>query len=361
MKILVTGGNGFLGSHVVKLLQDKHDVTTFSRRDPRQPASHQEANFDQGAFTHKNPNQEQTPQASPHPPHIQGDITDHQALVKACQGIDAVFHIASKVGITGRWEEFYNINVVGTQNVIDACLQNGVRYLIYTSTPSVVFNGKNIRNATESLPYTTELTSPYARSKAIAEQHVLSANGHQLETVAPHPQHLKTIALRPHLIWGVGDPHLIPQILNSAIRKTLFIIGKGKNLVDITHVKDAARAHALALEALTKETQASGKAYFISQGEPVRLWEWINDLLFKLHLPPAKRKIPFPIAYALGAVLEKLRFLKNPPMTRFLAAQLAMDHYFDINAAKQDLGYIPQIPPEEALSELVESIKASRR
>jgi 2-alkyl-3-oxoalkanoate reductase len=350
MKILVTGGNGFLGRHVVKLLQDKHDVTTFSRRNAGTRQDHSDAVIGREV---------QIP--NPHLPHIKGDVTDAQAITKACQGIDAVFHIASKVGIVGRWEEFYNVNVVGTQNVIDACLQNGVRYLVYTSTPSVVFNGENIRNATESLPYTTEVISPYARSKAIAEQHVLSANGHQLKTIAPHPQHLKTIALRPHLIWGVGDPHLIPQILNSAIRKTLFIIGKGKNLVDITHVKDAARAHVLALEALEKNPHACGKAYFISQGEPVRLWEWINDLLFKLHLTPAKRKIPFPIAYALGTVLEKLRFLSPPPMTRFLATQLAMDHYFDINAAKQDLGYIPQTSPEESLSELIEAVKSQYR
>jgi len=323
MRILVIGGQGFLGQSIVKLLNKHHDVSTFSRR----PAPLIEAQNE--------------------PKHIQGDLTDASSLLKACQGMDAVFHVASKTDLWGPWQPFYAINVQGTQHVIDACLQNNVRHLVYTSTPSVVFGHQSIHNATESLPYPSRWLSPYAHSKALAEQKVLAANSHEL----------RTISLRPHLIWGVGDTHLIPQIIRKASQRKLYVIGQGKNLVDITHVSDAARAHVLALESLVENCKVSGKAYFISHGEPVRLWEWINDLLFKLQLPPAKIKIPYAIAYSLGWMYEQCSKSNLPPMTRFLACQLAKDHYFNINASKRELGYLPQTSTADALNELIESIR----
>ena len=288
---------------------------------------------------------------------VRGALDDAKAIAVACTGVETVFHVAAKVGVWGRYDDFFRTNVLGTRAVLAGCRTHGVRHLVYTSTPSVVYNGRDLAGADESLPLTADCPSPYPLSKAIAEREVLAANSPTL----------RTVALRPHLIWGVGDPHLVPRVLARARAGRLRIIGSGRNKVDMVHVTNAVDAHMLAEAALARSSPlpdarpAAGRAYFITNGEPVVLWEWINGLLRALGQPPVTRRISLRTALALGAVCEfvwsVLPLYDEPPMTRFIAAELAKDHWFDLDAARRDLGYRPRVSMAEGTAELVASLK----
>lgn len=286
---------------------------------------------------------------------IVGDIRDGDAINKATEGVDIVFHVAAKAGIWGNKSEYYSTNVVGTQSVLEGCRKNGVPHLVYTSTPSVVFAGEDIINGNEDLPYARKFLCHYAWSKVIAEKLILSAN----DTA------LKTTALRPHLIWGPGDPHLLPRLLASGRKKNLKIVGSGENLVDISYVDNVALAHLLAAKDLTERGLAAGKAYFVSQGEPVNLWAWINELYSQLGIDNIRKSISYTSAYRIGFALESLyRLLPSsmePRMTRFLAEQLAKSHYFSIDRARDELNYSPAISTEEGLSMTVRWLKENEK
>ncbi|MBC2606987.1 NAD-dependent epimerase/dehydratase family protein [Pelagicoccus albus] len=278
---------------------------------------------------------------------IYADLSDASTIRAACEGKDTVFHVAAKVGIWGKYEDFQKANVEGTQAIINGCRDFGVKKLVYTSTPSVVFNGKDISGEDESLPYGESIPCPYPTTKVISEKAVLAA--HDLP-----PGHLKTVALRPHLIWGNGDPNLVPRVLDRAKAGRLRIVGDGKNRVDLTHVDNVVDAHLLAEIALDREeNNPGGKAYFISNDEPVELWPWINQLLKDHGVNPLEKRISLSAAYRLGRVMEaiwKLFGIKGePPMTRFVASELAKDHWFDISAAKRDLGYQPRVSMEAGM------------
>ncbi len=291
MKILVTGGGGFLGRSLVEQLLARGDqVRTLARG--------------------KYPDLERAGAEV-----RQGDIRDFDAVNSACREVDAVIHTAAVAGIWGPWEWFYGINTVGTQHVVAACRQQRVPRLVYCSSPSVTFDGDDQENADESAPYPRRWLCHYPHTKALAEQHVLTANGQE---------GLFTCALRPHLIWGPRDQHLIPRLFDRARRGRLFRVGDGKNLIDMIYVENAAAAHIQAMDALTPGSPVCGQAYFISQGDPVNCWEWLNQLLALAKLPPVRRSISFKTAYGLGAALETaygvLRLKSEPRMTRFLAA-----------------------------------------
>jgi nucleoside-diphosphate-sugar epimerase len=326
MKAFVTGGGGFVGGAIVRQLVEKGvEVDVFGRN---------------------------------HYPHLenlkvrqfQGDILDSDLLIRSMQGYDTVFHVAAKAGIWGPKHEFEQTNVTGTRNVLGACFANGVHSLVYTSTPSVVFNRKDITGADEGLPYAQRFLCYYASSKAVAEQMVLASNS----------EILKTCAIRPHLVWGPGDPHLIPRLIARGKAKELKQVGDGQNMVDISYVDNVADAHILAAENLHAAATAAGNAYFISQGEPVSLWTWINDLLQKLNIEPVTKKINAKPAYIIGTLLEGIYMWfgsgKEPPMTRFLAEQLARSHWFSIDKARNDLGYEPKVSTSEGLKKLVDWI-----
>ena len=324
-KVLVTGGGGFIGRHIVEsLLARGLEVSTLGR-------SPQLELQNKGVKT------------------IQADLTEPIQIVPACKDMDAIFHVAAKAGVWGRRKDFYSSNVVGTRNILQACHENAVPYLIHTSTPSVVFNGKSFTGEDESLPYGSDWLCHYAETKAIAEKEVLEANG---------KDGLATTALRPHLVWGKGDPHLLLRVIKRAKLGKLRMVGGGSNLVDISHVQNVAEAHLLALDALMAN-RANGKAYFISQGQPVVLWEWLNNILTRLQIPPVSRKISPRKAYVIGAILEKLWTLLNlpgePPMTRFIAVELSKSHYFSIEAARSQLNYEPRISTEEGMDSFIES------
>jgi len=282
---------------------------------------------------------------------VRADVCDAAAVRDACVGTDAVFHVAAKVGIWGPRREYQAVNVDGTRNVIDACRAEGVARLIYTSTPSVVFGRMELCGVDESQPYPKTHLTAYAATKAEAEGMVLAVNGPGLATVA----------LRPHLVWGPGDTNLIPRILDRARHGRLVQVGKGENLVDLTYIDNAATAHLNACDALAVGRARGGRAYFISQGEPVPLWDWLRALLAALGVPGIRRSVSFGLAYRMGALLEVVyaafRLRSEPAMTRFLACQLAESHFFSIDAARRDLGYEPSVSNDEGLRRLVEWYK----
>jgi nucleoside-diphosphate-sugar epimerase len=281
----------------------------------------------------------------------QADLRDAAAVRRACAGMDVVFHAASLTGVWGPLPEYQTINVDGTKNVLDACRANEVPKLVYTSSPSVVFGRGDLCGVDESQPYPHRYLAAYPKTKAQAECLVLAANDNSLSTVA----------LRPHLIWGPGDPHLIPRVIERARKGKLRQVGDGKNRVDITYIDNAAEAHLLAADALRPSAPCAGRAYFISQGEPVALWPWLDQLLAAVGVPRVTRKISLRTASLMGATLEGLHKVlglrREPLMTRFVANQLAKSHYFDISAAKRDLGYVPRVSTQDGMIMLVEWLK----
>mgnify|MGYP006289168567 CR=1 FL=1 len=322
MKALVTGGGGFLGRYIVeKLLKRGDEVSIFCR----------------GVY----PELEQMGVKV-----IRGNLKDREVTKDAIKGHHIVFHVASKIDMFGRYKDFYDINVEGTQNVTDGCIKWGVFKLIYTSTASVVFNGTDMKGVDESVSYPDKYLAPYPKTKMLAEKIVMNANG---------TNGLKTTILRPHLICGPRDPSLAPRLINIAKKGRLPIIGHGDNKLDITYVENVADAHILAADS----PKSAGQIYFISQGEPVVPWELLDNLFSKLDIPPIKRKVPYKLAYAGGAILEFLFKLfrirnKEPLITRFLASELSKTHYFDISKARNELGYEPKVSLEEGLKRYVD-------
>jgi len=328
MKVLVTGGGGFVGGYVIeRLLERGHEVRSIGRSaQPDLEAKGVEV--------------------------ICGDLADASVVDDACAGMDAVFHVAAKAGVWGSWDSFYQPNVVGTRNVVAACKRHGVGRLVYTSTPSVVFNRQAISGEGEEMPYGRNWLCHYAHTKAIAEKELLSANSDTL----------RIVALRPHLVFGPGDPHLLPRVIESAVSGRLKIVGDGSCRVDVSYVGNVADAHLNALDALEAQPNlVSGKAYFISQGEPVELWPWVNHILESLGHKPLVKRISLPVAFAVGAILEFVwgvsRRAGDPPLTRFVAVELAKDHYFNIEAAQRELGYETHVDMDEALTLTIDDLR----
>lgn len=325
--VLVTGGGGFLGGAVVRMLLDRGDrVKTFSRQTyPRLEALGVEQ--------------------------IRGDIADPAAVNQAVRGVDLVIHTAARAGVWGSWDDYYQPNVMGTANVIEACLASGVDRLVHTSSPSVVFDGSDMEGIDESVPLASRFHAPYPASKAEAERRVRSA-------ASPG---LRTICLRPHLIWGPEDNHLVPRIL--ARGKRLARVGSGQNRVDTVYVDNAAEAHLLAADRLAAAPELSGRVYFISNDEPIRLWEMVDRILAAGGQPPVGHSVSPATARRVGTVLEwfyrTFRLPGEPAMTRFVAEELATSHWFDIGAAKRDLNYTPRVSIDEGLVHLEQWLTAS--
>ncbi len=322
MKALVTGGGGFLGKAIVRQLLARGDqVRSFSRQ-------HHPSLESLGVE------------------HRCGALDDADMVRKAASGCDIVFHVAAKAGVWGPYEEFYRANVLGTQHIIDACRANGIRRLVYTSSPSVVFDGRDMEGVDESVPYPEHFEAFYPQTKAEAEQRVLRANGSDLATVA----------LRPHLIWGPEDNHLVPRILDRGRKGALRRIGKRDCLVDTIYIDNAALGHLQAADRLEVGSAVAGKAYFLSQGEPLPVWEVVNRILAADGIPPVTRTISPRMAYAVGCILERLYtwfpLQGEPRMTRFVARELSTAHWFDLTAARRDFGYAPAVSFSEGIERL---------
>lgn len=327
MTVLVTGGGGFVGSNIVHaLLERGYRVRSLARGEYPELVA-------QGVEV------------------VRGDIGDRQTVIRALEGCDAVFHVAAKAGQWGNYESYYRPNVVGTQNVIHACRVHGISKLIFTSSPSVVDGGFPIEGGDESLPYPAHYVSPYAETKAISEQMVLAANSDKLATVA----------IRPPLVWGVGDKHLMPRFIARAKQGRLFRIGYKAPLVDTTYIDNVVHAHLLAFERLHPQSKIAGKAYFISNDDPRPVHEMINLLVEAMGYPPAQRTVPAFLAMAVATIVEGFYRLRNsaeePPLSRFIVQQVLKARWFNINAAKRDLGYQPLVSIEEGLEYLRQTMR----
>lgn len=323
MRVLLTGGGGFLGGAIARRLAERGDsVRSFSR----------------GHY----PELDALGVA-----HVRGDLADRAAVIAAAKDCDAIVHTAAKAGVWGDYETYRRANLDGTRNVLAACRAQHVPKLVYTSTPSVVHQGGDIEGGDETLPYTEHASTPYQATKTEAEKEVLAA----------HTRELSVVALRPHLIWGPGDPHLVPRILSRGRRGRIALPGGGAKLVDTVYIDNAADAHVAALDRLGPDAACAGKAYFITNDEPVPLREIVVGILRASGIAnPKVVPIPTGLASAVGAVLERaFRVLptdREPPLTRFVVEQLATAHWFDISAAKRDLGWAPRVSIEEGLDRL---------
>jgi nucleoside-diphosphate-sugar epimerase len=312
VKILVTGGGGFLGTSVCRqLAKTGHRVVAFQRS----PAEH----LDDPAIRI-----------------VRGDISDGADVFRAARGCDAIVHTAGKAGVWGKPEDYQRINVLGTENVLGACRAEGIPWLVHTSSPSVVHSGGDIEGADESLPLARHFNAPYPASKAEAERMVLQENS----------AHLKTTALRPHLIWGPGDPHILPRLAHKARRGTLALPGPDK-IIDTIFVENAAQAHVMALEELQGQARNAGNPYFVTNNEPLPQAEIITRLLKAIGIEVKIRAVPLSLANAVAGLCEAawsvLPLKSEPPTTRFAIEQLATAHWFDTTAARTDFGYEPAI------------------
>ena len=324
MKILVTGGGGFLGQALCRGLRERgFEVVSFNR-------GRYDALDAIGVAQ------------------VQGDLAQRDAVVAAAQGCDAIFHNAAKAGAWGRYESYHQANVVGTQNVVDACRAHGIGKLVYTSTPSVTHRATNPVEGlgADEVPYGEDLRAAYAATKAIAERAVLAANDAQLATVA----------LRPRLIWGPGDAQILPRLVARAQAGRLRLVGDGENRVDTTYIDNAAQAHFDAFEHLAPGAACAGKAYFISNAEPRAMRDVLNGLLRAAGAPEVHKHLPFRVAYAVGVACEGLWSVLplkgEPPMTRFLAEQLSTSHWYSMAPATRDFGYVPKVSMDEGLERL---------
>lgn len=325
MRSLVTGGGGFLGRYIVEQLLRSGDTVTVLCRGRYPELETMGVRI------------------------IRGSVTDKEAVNKAVTGQHRVFHVAAKVGYWGSYQDYYQTNVEGTRNLIESCKRHDVRKLIYTSSPSVTMNNIDIHNGNESLGYPGGYHTHYSATKAMAEQLVLQAHD---------ASGLHTTAIRPHLVLGPRDNHLLPRLLEKANSRKLKQIGPGKNKVSVCYVENAAHAHILAAES----GKTGGKAYFINEPEPVVLWPWIKTMLKQLGAPPPRRRVPFWLAFTAGWVLEQvyslLRIQQEPMVTRFIAAELYRNHYFSIARAQKDFNYQPLYSFAEAQEKTLRYIRA---
>ncbi|MDF1761896.1 MAG: NAD-dependent epimerase/dehydratase family protein, partial [Oleibacter sp.] len=315
VKALVTGGAGFLGRYLVEaLLQKNYDVTVFCR-------GHYDVLDALGVTV------------------IQGDLANEEQVRAACKGQDIVFHVAAKTGPFGDYKEFHRVNVIGTENIIAACLAHGVNKLIYTSSPSVLSFYEDLSGVDEGWPYPEFVVSAYQHTKMLAEKQVLAANGNN---------GLITTALRPHAIWGPRDSQLFPTIIERAQQGKLAMIGNGKNIISVSYVENTAHAHIQAAES----DRVGGKVYFINEVEPVEMWGWINSLMRQLGVPEVKKRLPYGAAYCLGYLVEKsyqwFPLRGEPKLNRAVVAVCGRDHYFDISAAQRDFNLQSPISMDEA-------------
>jgi nucleoside-diphosphate-sugar epimerase len=329
-RALVTGGGGFVGQALARaLLAQHHDVIAFQRKDCVALAK-------LGVQVR------------------QGDLKHAADVQQACRGVDVVYHVAARTGFAGSLEDFQAVNVAGTRHVIDACVQNQVTRLVYCSSPSVTLDGQDHHLADESVGYASHFLAHYPRTKAEGEQVLLAANGQRLAD----GRQLRTVALRPHLIFGPHDEHLMPRLISRARKGRLRIIGNGKNEVDWTYVDNVAHAHLCAAEALRAEDGcAAGKPYFITNGEPVNAWSWFNDILQKLGMPPLQRKVPLAVARRIGRIMDStwrtFSLSGEPPLTEFAAVQVATTHTYSIENARRDLGYEPKVSLDEGVKRTI--------
>ena len=322
MKVLVTGATGFLGQALARRLRSqKADVSALGRN-PAVLA--------------------QLEREGMRP--IRADLADGEAVLAACQGQELVFHAGALAAPWGKAQDFFNSNVLGTQNVIAGCETHGVGRLIHVSTPSIYFGVDSLVNVREDAPLPARPVNEYARTKLLAETEVDKAFG----------RGLPVITIRPRAIFGPGDTTILPRLIARLQTGRLPIIGDGRNLIDMTYVENVVDA-LLLCAASTPATL--GKKYNITNGEATPLWPLIEKLCAALGYPYPQRHVPYPVADAAAALLEVVYcFLPGqpePPLTRYSVALLAKNTTLDISAARQELGYQPRVSVAEGFQRFV--------
>lgn len=317
MKVLVTGGRGLLGSATVAALTAAgHDVTVLQRT-----AS--------GTGVRE----------------MLGDIQDPDVVARAVKGQEAVLHGAARVSLVGDWDQFARTNVDGTRLVVEHARAAGVSRFIQVSSPSVAHAGTALVGASAEPASPGRARGNYARSKALAEEFVLTASG----------QHMSTCAIRPHLVWGPGDTQLVGRIIERARRNRLVLVGTGCALIDTTYVDNAASALVAAVERVHDPT-VSGRAFVVTNGEPRTVRELVTRMAHAAGEPGPRAKVPLSVARAAGLAVERMwqtmARQDEPPMTSFLAEQLATAHWFDQRQTRRALEWAPQVSLDEGFTRL---------
>ncbi|HMV67180.1 MAG TPA: NAD-dependent epimerase/dehydratase family protein [Myxococcota bacterium] len=320
-RILITGGAGFVGRHLVDALADRGDQVTCV--DLRAKPWRDDVTF------------------------AEADIRDAERIAALCEGQDVVIHNASLVhtkrNLVG---QVWDVNLGGARNVVAGCRAHGVRKLVYISSASAVYEGRDIENGDERMPYSSVSQAPYADSKIAAEKELLGLSGPDLAVVS----------LRPHVIFGPHDQRFLPAILKRAADGRLrYKVGFGRWLSDFTYIDNLTGAVLAAVDRLEPGSPLSGQAYFITNGEPMGFWEFVSAVLKELDLPPIRFTIPYTVAYGAAAVSETLETLRGGELgrednlSRFSIKYLCTHHYFNIDKARRDLGYEPKVSIAEGI------------
>lgn len=333
-KCTVIGGSGFLGQHMVEqLLERGYTVNVFD--------IHQ--GFD-----------------NPRVQFFIGDLCNQQDLYPALKGVSTVFHCASPPPYSNNKELFYRVNFIGTKTVIETCREAGVQKLILTSSASVVFEGVDIKNGTEDLPYAMKPIDYYTETKILQERPVLDANDPK--------KNFLTAAIRPHGIFGPRDPQLVPILIDAARKgKMKFMIGNGENLVDFTFVENVVHGHILAAEHLSQDAALGGKAFHITNDEPIPFWTFLSRILTGLNYEAPKYHIPYWMAYYLAFLLSLLVMVVSPliqiqpTFTPIRVALAGTFHYYSCEKAKKLFGYRPLVTMDEAVERTVQSFHHLRK
>jgi nucleoside-diphosphate-sugar epimerase len=281
-------------------------------------------------------------------PEVLGDVADVDVVRSAVAGAEAVVHLAARVGVTGRWPQFVRANVTGTATVLDAARAAGVQRVVHVSSPSVAHSGSSLVGAGAEPADPDRAHGSYARSKAVAERLALSEPG------------LSVVAVRPHLVWGPGDTQLVGRIVARARAGRLALVGDGSVLVDTTYVDNAVDALVAALD---HAPEVAGRAFVVSNGEPRPIAELVARICEAAGVPAPTRHVPYPVARAAGAIVEgvwsALRRTDDPPMTRFLAEQLATAHWFDLRETTAALAWKPAVSLDEGFERLAASYRVA--
>ena len=320
MRVLVTGGSGLLGGKTIAALVGRgHEVVSLQRMQSTRLTCEQ----------------------------VLADVCDAAAVAAAAAGCDAVIHGAARVGVVGSREEFRRVNVGGTFAVVEACRTAGVPRLVVVSSPSVGYESVSTVGAGAEAPITTRSDrSWYSESKAEAELAALAANDPALGVTA----------IRPHAIWGPGDTQLIGRIVERARAGRLFVIDGGRALIDTTYVDNAADALVLVAEQLTAGGELAGRAFVVSNGEPLPVRVLLERICAAAAAPPPRRDVPLWLARRMAGTAERVwtRFRPDaePPATPFLVDQLALAHWFDPRPFREATGWTPAVSVDEGMLRL---------
>ena len=319
MKVLVTGATSMLGAGLVRALLARGDTVTVLQRRPSGLPCRE----------------------------VTGDVANDGAVAAAVEGQQAVVHLAAKVHVVGAEREFVRVNVEGTRHVVQAASREAsVDRLVHVSTPSVAHAGWALVGVGAGPADPVRAQGHYARTKAVAEQLALGADRNDLAVVA----------IRPHLVWGPGDTQLIGRIVERARSGRLALVGSGAALIDTTYVDNAVDA---LVHALDRAPALHGEALVVSNGEPRTVAELFAGICAAAGVAPTRLRVPRAVAWSAGAVAEGvwtlLRRTDDPPMTRFLATQLATAHWFDQRRTRELLQWRPAVTLDEGLRRLEES------